>query len=36
MSIDKKISPHKLRHAYAMNLLNAGAERVGIKTLIGH
>jgi len=34
--IDKKISPHKLRYTYATNLLNAGAERLDIKALLGY
>ena len=34
--IEKKVSSHKLRHTYATNQLNAGAELVDIKALLGH
>jgi len=34
--VEKKINPYKLRHTYATNLLNSGAELVDIKALLGH
>lgn len=34
--IAKAITPHKLRHTYATNLLNTGAELVDIQALLGH
>ena len=34
--IEKKITPHPLRHTDATNLRNVGAEWVDIQTLLGH
>jgi integrase/recombinase XerD len=35
-NLAKPITPHKLRHTYATNLLDAGAERVDIQALLGY
>jgi integrase/recombinase XerD len=34
--IDKKVTPHKLRHTYATRLLGSGAEFVDTQMLLGY
>ena len=34
--IEKKVTPHKMRHTYATKLLSSGAQLVDIQALLGH